>query len=196
MWIALLTSGGQLFNYLPESRPGPGNKPPADELGAYSKCLSPESWAPVSDPWIVWAGNLASTFRLRINLRKSLFDAQRGEICAAYFSRWGSYCPDLFSLPASSCFNAPRNLIFPHVLFRSSELTRLLPFYWESGVLYAACCTRVEEDKGWHTTLYATTIFFSDLHLLLSLFCSQITLWLPLGIQLCHHIVWHPNISY
>lgn len=38
--------------------------------------------------------------------------------------------------------------------------------------------------------------FFPDLHLLLSLFRSQITLWLPLGIQLCHHIVWHPNISY
>lgn len=31
----------------------------------------------MSDPWIVGAGNLATTFRFRINLRKSLFDAQR-----------------------------------------------------------------------------------------------------------------------
>lgn len=34
----------------------------------------------------------------------------------------------------------------PHVLFKNSEMTSLL-FYWESAVLYAACCTRVEEDK-------------------------------------------------
>lgn len=35
----------------------------------------------------------------------------------------------------------------PHVLFRNSEMTGLLPFYQRSGVLYATCCTREEEDE-------------------------------------------------
>lgn len=35
----------------------------------------------------------------------------------------------------------------PHVLFRSCEMTGLLPVYQESGVLHAACCTQEQEDK-------------------------------------------------
>lgn len=52
----------------------------------------------------------------------------------------------------STCLPLPVSILptitfFPHVLFRNSGITGLLPFYQESGVLYTARCTQEEEEE-------------------------------------------------
>lgn len=53
----------------------------------------------------------------------------------------------------SACLALPVPIVLaitffsPHVLFRSCEMTGLLPLHQESGVLHAACCTQEQEDK-------------------------------------------------
>lgn len=52
----------------------------------------------------------------------------------------------------SACLALPVSILpaitFPRdVLFGNSEVTGLLPFYQENGVLHTACCTREEKDE-------------------------------------------------
>lgn len=161
MWIARLTSGGQLFNYLPEPRPGPGKKPPAHDLGAHLNHLFPGCRTSVSDPQIVCWDNLANTFQLRVSWRKSSSDTQREVTFVQCIFHDKAAIAQIYS----ACLSLPVSVLpaitfFPHVLFRNSEMTGPSPSYQESAVPYAARCTQEEEDKEWHATLEATTVFF------------------------------------